>query len=815
MPTPNEISTQMSQALAISEPDLDTSPGTPIRKILDTVAEAVAEAYADRYLLQYQYDIDSRSGADLDSFVALFGFARLPARRASGTILLQRSTTATQSTVISAGAQFGTSDSTPIVVQAQSTIVFPQSALSITVPVQAVVGGSSGNLAANSVVRILSSIDGVGAVSNPSSLTGGTDAESDSQLRDRFKRTLFRNLAGTEDMYLGVALNDPDVSAASVVGPSERWRERIDVVSGAATSTITLLDRFNYSVTGATNGSPIVITTRNAHSLRPNDIVRISGVGGNTNANGTWRVKTVPSTTTFTIQGLDGVTDRQANAAYTSGGTVSFVTRARMIYTDGYAFGADLDNGDVLTPGVHYTFDTTQIPPSITVLDSATVPDGVYDLSIPYAPWASRNDVPKGYANRVDVWVAGTRSNTASESSIYDGRVVFSATSTDQYSVDRFRRQDGTKPTAGNVFVPLGFTPIISLPATLALGSKTVSSNFWLVKEQGVAYGSQRSLEGIEIASTEVQAGSVNIVSSTNASPIVVTVASHLFEVGQRVVVASHLVNTAANGTWTVSAKTSTTITLQGSTGNGVGGATGTISLYHPSLTSYSFNEVPRSIQAQEEAWRLATTDVLVHQGVNLLTKVYAAVILRPGYSIAGIQTAVNTAVSAYLTSLGFGGTLQVSDLLNVMGDVNGVDAVRLLNGNDMTTFTITGATNANPIVLTTSTNHGFAAGDMLVVDQVAGNTAANGTWIAQSVTNNTVTLRNAVGNAAYTSGGRVFKADFGIKLMEEDGVRAKFNINTGASLYRARDIEADDHEYFTMSAVVLSSKAPNTFGSA
>ena len=134
MPTPNEVSSQMVSALAIVEPDLDTSIGTPIRKVLDVVAEQISEAYGDRFLLNYQYDIDSRSGGDLDSFVGLFGFARLPARRSSGTVLLQRTVPATSATVISSGSQLATSDSPPVVVATTSSTLFPQQVLSILVP---------------------------------------------------------------------------------------------------------------------------------------------------------------------------------------------------------------------------------------------------------------------------------------------------------------------------------------------------------------------------------------------------------------------------------------------------------------------------------------------------------------------------------------------------------------------------------------------------------------------------------------------------------------------------------------------------------
>lgn len=80
---------------------------------------------------------------------------------------------------------------------------------------------------------------------------------------------------------------------------------------------------------------------------------------------------------------------------------------------------------------------------------------------------------------------------------------------------------------------------------------------------------------------------------------------------------------------------------------------------------------------------------------------------------------------------------------------------VQLSNPNK-TIFTVTAATNATPIVLTTSITHTVLAGETVQVLGVAGNTAANGIWVVQSVTTTTITLTGSVGSGAWTSGGTV-----------------------------------------------------------
>jgi hypothetical protein len=74
------------------------------------------------------------------------------------------------------------------------------------------------------------------------------------------------------------------------------------------------------TVTEASNTSPIQITTSAANSLTTGQTVVISGVNGNTAANGTF-VITVVDSTHFTLNGTTG------NGAYTSGGTVNGTAR--------------------------------------------------------------------------------------------------------------------------------------------------------------------------------------------------------------------------------------------------------------------------------------------------------------------------------------------------------------------------------------------------------------------------------------------------------------------------------------------------------
>ena len=70
-------------------------------------------------------------------------------------------------------------------------------------------------------------------------------------------------------------------------------------------------------------------------------------------------------------------------------------------------------------------------------------------------------------------------------------------------------------------------------------------------------------------------AAAVNIVSSTNTNPIVITATAHGLNTGDVVSVNEHEVNVSANGTWTATRLSSNTYSIPVA-GVGVGGATGT-----------------------------------------------------------------------------------------------------------------------------------------------------------------------------------------------------------------------------------------------
>jgi hypothetical protein len=89
--------------------------------------------------------------------------------------------------------------------------------------------------------------------------------------------------------------------------------------------------------------------------------------------------------------------------------------------------------------------------------------------------------------------------------------------------------------------------------------------------------------------------------------------------------------------------------------------------------------------------------------------------------------------------------------------------SLRIGDGIPLATLSITNATNATPIVVTTSVNHSIADVGVVSVSGVVGTTAANNTpanpvWIAARVSATELQLRGSVGNGGYGGGGSLVR---------------------------------------------------------
>jgi hypothetical protein len=79
---------------------------------------------------------------------------------------------------------------------------------------------------------------------------------------------------------------------------------------------------------------------------------------------------------------------------------------------------------------------------------------------------------------------------------------------------------------------------------------------------------------------------------------------------------------------------------------------------------------------------------------------------------------------------------------------------LRLGDGVAHAPLALSAATNATPIVITTTAPHGVTDVSYGTVAGVVGNTAANGSWVVERTSATQLKLRGSVGNGGYVSGG-------------------------------------------------------------
>ena len=125
----------------------------------------------------------------------------------------------------------------------------------------------------------------------------------------------------------------------------------ITVTGPIQASTLKAIPAATITITNATNATPIVVTAT-AHGLQTGDLVSISGITGNTNANGFFKVTRLTADT-FSLQNYSTGADIAGNGTY--GGTPVAVTGIvqanRMLVGDGTAAQPGMAFGTAQTYG--------------------------------------------------------------------------------------------------------------------------------------------------------------------------------------------------------------------------------------------------------------------------------------------------------------------------------------------------------------------------------------------------------------------------------------------------------------------------------
>ncbi len=151
------------------------------------------------------------------------------------------------------------------------------------------------------------------------------------------------------------------------------------------------------------------------------------------------------------------------------------------------------------------------------------------------------------------------------------------------------------------------------------------------------------------------------------------------------------------------------------------------------------------------------TTPSAISSGIILNVTMPAGQPLTVLSNNHGLTTGDVVTIDGVLGTTAANGTFQVTVVDGNNYTLDGTDDAvfsAYQGGGTWTQGTITGVSNAGPIVITTSSTEGLADGDLIRIEGVLGTTAANGLFSIANVTGSSFELVDSQGNGTYTMGG-------------------------------------------------------------
>ena len=179
------VASQINHARATTDKLTDFQPGSVSRTIMEAPAVEIEELYLQMFL-------GLRDAIPVATFRS-FGFEKLPAAHAVGHVSVSAEVPLVQDMAVPAGTVFHSTDGREY--RSTDEVVWAAGSSSIIIPVQHVVAGSAGNVAAGAIT--LSSFFGAGYSVSNQPIETGRDLELDAEREARFSEFIQSISRGT------------------------------------------------------------------------------------------------------------------------------------------------------------------------------------------------------------------------------------------------------------------------------------------------------------------------------------------------------------------------------------------------------------------------------------------------------------------------------------------------------------------------------------------------------------------------------------------------------------------------------------------
>jgi uncharacterized phage protein gp47/JayE len=530
--TQAEISQQIRDTLLTYDPDISLDVGTPERKIVDSVAAVLASIQVDKFVTTYSSDINSKFGADLDDYVGMFGMARQAARVASGYITFSIGNTPAQTAILIPAGTLVSAPATPTQPEISFVTINDSVIATNTNSVEAIVNclipGSLGNVATGQITTIVtgvnSQLSNISQVINYSPTTGGIDQESDAQLKTRFLNTVFRNIAGTIDQFLGLTLANSNVIRGTVIGPTSNYSEYVQIpgngIVNSSNNSAKYIYNTNYYVNSDGTDTAIFYTEGSAGNgtVTGGDYYWVPGgaiINNNPTAElifnnvlnpapvGVGAIAGLPTgnltgvyqwayTNVYNPGGessLGSVFPTVATALLNQEATLTIPTESELSAANGLVALRNIyrssDNGNswglvgTLYDNTTTTFTDNNLIPTVSPPNKALISSSVVYLNYQYMSQNSRNYINdangSSILNKIDIYADGLFEQNASDVLTGPG-INFNTDALSKYYYANYTRGYSTAhPSTANSFLQLTWTPLISLPSQIVINGVTYS----------------------------------------------------------------------------------------------------------------------------------------------------------------------------------------------------------------------------------------------------------------------------------------------------------------------------------------------------
>ena len=549
---------QLIAAAQQVDPLMSTSIGSPIRKILETVAITMGNSNLNSQYTNSFFDLNSKTGSSLTGLASWLGFGRLNGSKSTVDVTFYVNTPVTGMAVtIPEGVQV--SDGTHIF-QTVNSGTIPLGGLSTIITCESVLIGADNNVAEYMITNLVSSLNTTVSVSccNYTPATGGTNEETDTQLRARIKNTFLRKVNGTSMSMINLVNHTDDNRRVNVLGCQNTWTEYQTIQpiqNGTQLGFTSNNPNASYVYpSGAyllpTNGNMNTVYTQHVEwdmtTDCPPTVSILNQTGSGTISLSTYtgsqldelgstiglpRSMGAPSTGTvsFTasvpyptdriIPAHTIITDSDSNQyettvkstikAYT---TVSTLTPVESVQNGDYQVSMDgllscaayplytinvcspITGGSSMWTDTQYRLQLENYYASILNLSSGTLVSYTYN----YCSKHSRNDINSNLTNCVDIITDGVQPLTVTETGLISLQTINNG-NTDSTLTSDWYTINGTQLIDGSLIQILAYSPLLTFPSSIMINGNTYLENtdYQIVKHYDKNSGSIRELNAL------------------------------------------------------------------------------------------------------------------------------------------------------------------------------------------------------------------------------------------------------------------------------------------------------------------------------